>query len=246
MRGVIGAHGVEPPAAGHGISRFRDRDALVVGAVLEVRPGEVGDDVPVRHRVVDHRRIALVVAVARGARAGGAPERVERERCDRRATRLREDSDRGVDGLHVEARPDVTHRVRRVTGAPRVVIEAVEAHSGTRHAPSRGPGDRRRSSEPGPDLRDKWLKRLQLGLESREWHGFSGDSARRPGTQRGPPEPPERPRSRSPWRPLPHSPDRFAKGRPCRGPAARVPPPTPRASVPPPPHAASVACFRQI
>ena len=126
MPGVVSADRIEPPAAGDRIPRLGDGDALVVRPVLDVRPGEVGDDVAVGQLVVDHRRVAGVAGVAWRARPGTRHRRVERERRQWASARLRPDADRRVDRLHVEAQADVTDGIGRMTGTPVVEVEASE------------------------------------------------------------------------------------------------------------------------
>jgi hypothetical protein len=64
---IVGADRVEPPPSRERVFGLRDRDALVVGAVLEVRPAEVGNEEAIAQRVVDDGRIAPVGRVARSS-----------------------------------------------------------------------------------------------------------------------------------------------------------------------------------
>ncbi len=166
MGGIVGAVGVQPPAAGDGVAVLRDRDALVVRPVLDVRPREVGDDPPLRHLVVDHRRIAVVARVARRPRSRTAPQRGERERRQRRAAGLRPDADRRVDGLDVVGLADVTHGVGRPAAAPRGEVEAGEVDGGGGHA-RRRLRNGRRSGPPRLRLAALLLLVVFPGLDGR-------------------------------------------------------------------------------
>lgn len=87
MAGVIRPHPIKPPAARNGIARLRDRDALVVRAVLDIAPGKIRHDKAIELRHVDHRRIATVKIIARSSGIGAGPKTVECEggqRCARR------------------------------------------------------------------------------------------------------------------------------------------------------------------
>src|SRR2546430_5647953 len=79
--------------------------------------------------VVEDRDVAEVAVVAGRARAGAAPERVERER-GRLRPGLAEDADRGVDRLDVVGRADVADRV----GEPASAAERPAAGAREREA----------------------------------------------------------------------------------------------------------------
>src|SRR4029453_8319019 len=67
----IGANGIEIPAVGNWVRACRSSDAFVkrwhgVAVHVDIK-GEVGEDPPVRQRVVDHNRVATAMAVAEGS-----------------------------------------------------------------------------------------------------------------------------------------------------------------------------------
>ena len=130
VRGVIGAEAVHPPAAGDGIGGLGDGDTFVIRAILDIGPGEVGDDPAIGDGIVQHDRVAVVVGVTRGA--GEVEEIVEGEGSKLRAG-LVVNTDRSIDGLDIMVGADIAVGVRRPAGAPGVEVEAGEILHGGWH-----------------------------------------------------------------------------------------------------------------
>ena len=133
MRGVIGSHGKEPPAARYRITRFRNGDAFVIWPVDDIAPREIRDNEAVVSRNIDDGGIASMGRVAGSARTGSLPQRIEGEGGYRCAGCLVVNSNRRIYGLNKMVRPYVPHRVRWMAGTIRVKVHPIERNRWRRH-----------------------------------------------------------------------------------------------------------------